>query len=367
MLVFKLDRPVAAVDRLQLAETTKFVPRSDGSKQDTPGAVEGLRWIRLLAFCAIDPVDEEVPMIRPSAGSAFNKASKPGAVDGRLQKEEVGSGGSELLEVASLLLVEDGLHVLAGIKLCKEDCLSLGICRGGPTRRATLACTGLKGTGPASAALAVCWALRQCASATQVPPETQAGRSGACLKPASRSGIPGWGEANCRRPPPASAGARGCPRASPSSPPPCLVGGSAWVALSEPCSTRVDGVTKWPTLLYPALLHPTLLYPTLPYPTVSHSKPRCRYCTSTARLGFGHTMLIGYLHPPPCRFLLTKPVGMSHPPRPLTGQLPFTKLAMLGGFPRTFRPFFPYETFGGRARVRGSPVPLFPPVLMEGN
>jgi hypothetical protein len=57
------------------------VARSGGSKQDTPGAVEGLRWITLLAFCAIDPVDEEVAMIRPSAGSAFDKASKPGYLE----------------------------------------------------------------------------------------------------------------------------------------------------------------------------------------------------------------------------------------------------------------------------------------------
>ena len=157
---------------------------------------------------------------------------------------------------------------------------------------------------------------------------TQAGSSGPCLKPSSRSGIPGWREGDCRHPPPASAGARGCPRASPPSPPPCLVGGGAWVALSEPCSTRVDAVTKCPTLLYP-----TLLYPTLPYPTVSHSKPRRRYRTSTARFGFQHTMLIGYSDPPPCRFSLTKPVGMSHPPVPPTGQFPSTKLAMFGGFP----------------------------------
>ena len=63
MLGSIFDRSVAAVDKIRLTHVSEFVVESGGSKLDEPGGGERLHMIGLVALCSIDTADEEFNMI----------------------------------------------------------------------------------------------------------------------------------------------------------------------------------------------------------------------------------------------------------------------------------------------------------------
>ena len=81
---------------------------------------------------------------------------------------------------------------------------------------------------------------------------------------------------------------------------------------------------------------PTLLYPTLPYPTLPYRQSYQATSSLLQDSAFGTLCLAAIWTSHHVHFRLLNLLACHIPPPPPTGQFPFTKIAMFGGFPRTF-------------------------------